>query len=72
MKIKKRTLKRTLKYLVCIALLFSLFTNISLLIIGAESQTTSSHPHEYHEGIVDGGVYYLHNLGYGGVLTTKK
>ncbi len=72
MKMKKRTLKRTLKYIVSFVLLLSLFSNLPLMLAGATTTENSTAPaetpvdmHEYHEGIVDGGIYCIRNLGNG-------
>ena len=80
MKIKKRTWKRTLKYFICIVLLFSLLGNLSLMAVGAitenETQTTSNSgsdgSHEYHGNVIDGALYYLLNVGTHQYLTVDN
>lgn len=77
MKLKKKTVNCIGKYVVCLVLLCSFLINILLLSAWAVDEipvasNSAYDMHEYQEGIVDGGLYYLHNVGNGGYLTVDN
>ena len=78
MKLKRKNLKYIVKYVISWGLLLAIAFNLPLLSVFADVGENSSdiesayNMHQYHEGIVDGGVYYLRNAGNNGYLTADN